>query len=152
MRGRLASIGAAESLLSEGWNLVLTEPDACATPHDIHLSAQFIPAPVPGTVAAALEKAGLFDRENPQPLNTKDAWYLTRLFDAEPGEALLRFQGLATICHVFLNGVEILFSESMFTAHEIPVTLAGGDELALCFGPSLPALANPDREPAGARR
>ena len=57
MRGRLASIGAEESVLSEGWNLVLTEPDACAVPHDIPLSAQFIPAPVPGTVAAALERA-----------------------------------------------------------------------------------------------
>ncbi|MBX5129833.1 glycoside hydrolase family 2 protein [Rhizobium lentis] len=140
MRGRLASIGAEESVLSEGWNLVLTEPDACAVPHDIPLSAQFIPAPVPGTVAAALEKAGLFDRENPEPLNTKDAWYLCRLFDAEPGDAILRFGGLATICHVFLNGQEILSSESMFTAHEIPVTLLGGDELALCFralGPRL---------------
>ncbi|UVD56510.1 glycoside hydrolase family 2 protein [Rhizobium sp. Pop5] len=143
MRGRLASIGAWESVLSEGWNLILTEPGACAVPHDIHLSAQFIPAPVPGTVAAALEKAGLFDRENPEPLNTKDAWYLCRLFDAEPGDAILRFGGLATICHVFLNGHEILFSESMFTAHEIPVTLSGGDELALCFRALGPRLSEP---------
>ncbi len=30
MRGRLASIGAEESLLSESWNLILTEPGACA--------------------------------------------------------------------------------------------------------------------------
>ncbi|MBX4933234.1 glycoside hydrolase family 2 protein [Rhizobium bangladeshense] len=143
MRGRLASIGARESVLSEGWNLVLTEPGACAVPHDIHLSAQFIPAPVPGTVAAALEKAGLFDRENPEPLNTKDAWYLCRLFDAEPGEAILRFGGLATVCNVFLNGEEILFSESMFTAHELPVTLLGGDELALCFRALGPRLSEP---------
>ncbi|MBB3353969.1 beta-mannosidase [Rhizobium sp. BK049] len=143
MRGRLASIGARESVLSEGWNLILTEPGACAVPHDIPLSAQFIPAPVPGTVAAALEKAGLFDRENPEPLNTKDAWYLCRLFDAEPGEAILRFGGLATICNVFLNGQEILFSESMFTAHELPVTLSGGDELALCFRALAPRLSEP---------
>ena len=33
MRGRLASVGAQEVLLSEGWNLVLTEPDAYAVPH-----------------------------------------------------------------------------------------------------------------------
>ena len=143
MRGRLASIGAEESLLSEGWNLILTEPGTCAVPHDIPLSAQLIPAPVPGTVAAALEKAGLFDRENPEPLNMRDAWYLCRLFDAEPGEAILRFEGLATLCHVFLNGQEILFSESMFTAHEIPVTLSGGDELALCFRALGPRLSEP---------
>lgn len=79
MRGRLASVAAEEVLLSEGWNLVLTEPDAYATPHDIPPTSQFIAAPVPGTVAAALEKAGLFDRENPQPLNTRDAWYVLSL-------------------------------------------------------------------------
>ncbi len=141
MSGRLASVGAEETLLSEGWNLILTEPGACAGPHDIPLSAQFIPAEVPGTVAAALERAGEFDRENPEPLDTKDAWYVCRLFDAEPGEALLRFEGLATICHVFLNGQEILSSESMFTLHEIPVTLSGGDELALCFRALAPRLA-----------
>jgi len=32
-----------------------------------------------------------------------------RLFDAEPGEAILCFAGLATLCHVFLNGQEIDF-------------------------------------------
>ncbi|WP_160007802.1 glycoside hydrolase family 2 protein [Rhizobium sp. 18055] len=141
MRGRLASIAAEETLLSEGWNLVLTEPGACANPHDLPLSAQMIAAEVPGTVAAALEKVGLFDRENPEPLDTRDAWYVCRLFDAEPGDAILRFEGLATLCHVFLNGQEILFSESMFTLHEVPVTLSGGDELALCFRALGPRIA-----------
>ncbi|MBB3542822.1 MULTISPECIES: glycoside hydrolase family 2 protein [unclassified Rhizobium] len=143
MRGRLASVGAEETLLAEGWNLVLTESGACATPHDIPLSAQFIAAEVPGTVAAALEKAGQFDRDNPEPLDTRDAWYLCRLFDVQPGDAILRFEGLATLCHVFLNGQEILSSESMFTIHEIPVTLSGGDELALCFRALAPRLAEP---------
>ncbi len=80
------------------------------TPHDIPPSSRFIAAPVPGTVADALERAGLFDRENPEPLNTKDAWYVCRLFDAQPGDVILRFAGLATLCHVFLNGQEILSS------------------------------------------
>jgi beta-mannosidase len=137
----MASIGAEETLLCEGWNLVLTEPDACANPHDLPMSAQVIAAEVPGTVAAALEKIGLFDRENPQPLDTKDAWYVCRLFDAQPGEVILRFEGLATLCHVFLNGQEILFSESMFTMHEVPATLLGGDELAMCFRALAPRLA-----------
>jgi beta-mannosidase len=143
MGRRLASAGSEEIRLSEGWNLVLTEPGAYAAPHDISPSSPFIAAPVPGTVAEALEKAGLFDRENPVPLNVRDAWYVCRLFDVEPGDAILRLQGLATICHVFLNGQEILFSESMFTAHEIPVTLTGGDELALCFRALAPRLAEP---------
>ncbi|MFP3545131.1 glycoside hydrolase family 2 protein [Rhizobium sp. SIMBA_035] len=143
MRGRLASVGAEEVLLSEGWNLVLSEPDAYAVPHDIPPTSQFIAASVPGTVAEALERAGLFDRENPESLNTRDAWYVCRLFDTEPGDWILRLEGLATLCHVFVNGQELLFSESMFTAHEIPVTLAGGDELALCFRALAPKLTEP---------
>src|ERR1044071_4943895 len=106
MRGRLTSVGAEEVLLSEGWNLVLTEPDAYAVPHDIPPTSQFIAAPVPGTVAEALERAGLFDREDPEPLNTRDAWYVCRLFDTEPGDWILRLEGLATLCHVFVNGQE----------------------------------------------
>ncbi|MBB4567916.1 glycoside hydrolase family 2 protein [Rhizobium leucaenae] len=140
MHGRLASFGG-ETLLSEGWNLVLTDAGACALPSDVPLSAGFIPASVPGTVAGALEKAGLFDREHPHPLNDKDAWYLCRLVDADPGNAVLRLDGLATLCDVFLNGRKILVSESMFESHELAVHLLGGDELALCFRALEPRLA-----------
>ncbi|MDK4739513.1 glycoside hydrolase family 2 protein [Rhizobium sp. CNPSo 3464] len=142
MHGRLASFGG-ETLLSEGWNLVLTDAGACASPSDVPLSAGFIPASVPGTVAGALEKAGLFNREHPHPLNDKDAWYLCRLVDADLGNAVLRLDGLATLCEVFLNGRKILVSESMFAAHELAVHLLGGDELALCFRALEPRLAEP---------
>ncbi|PZM09660.1 glycoside hydrolase family 2 protein [Rhizobium tubonense] len=143
MQGRLASIGAEETLLSEGWNLVLTDAGSCALPADVPFATQFIPATVPGTVAQALENAGLFDRDNPYALNARDAWYLCRLFDAEAGDAVLRLKGLATLCEVFLNGQKILSSESMFESHDIEVTLLGGDELALCFRALEPRLAEP---------
>jgi len=143
MQRRLAGIGARETHLTDGWNLVLTEAGACGRPSEVAALSTFLPAPVPGTVAEALEKAGLFDRENPEPLDGKDAWYLCRLFDEEPGEATLRFLGLATLCDVFLNGEKILTSESMFEAHDVAVTLGGGDELALCFRALGPRLAEP---------
>ncbi|MDE1994270.1 MAG: glycoside hydrolase family 2 protein, partial [Rhizobiaceae bacterium] len=142
MHGRLAGIGG-EMPLCEGWNLVLTEAGACASPSDVPLSAQFIPAPVPGTVAAALEKAGLFHRDRPHPLNDRDAWYLCRLVDADRGKAVLVLEGLATLCDVFLNGRKILISESMFERHELDVHLLGGDELALCFRALEPRLGEP---------
>jgi beta-mannosidase len=50
-------------------------------------------------------------------------------FAAEPGPAFLRFGGLATVCDVTLNGAQILHSESMFLAHELPVELAAENEL-----------------------
>ncbi len=141
IEGRLAGISAEETLLGEGWTLVLTAPGEWETPADVSLSAAFIPAMVPGTVAEALEKAGLFDRERPEPLNDRDAWYFCRLVDAAPGDSVLRLAGLATLCEVFLNGVILLSSESMFESHDLPVTLLGGDELGLCFRALAPRLA-----------
>jgi beta-mannosidase len=142
MGGRLADLGGGMRL-SEGWNLVLTEAGNCASPSDVPLTSGFIPAPVPGTVAEALERAGRFDRTKPQPLHDHDAWYICRLVDAEAGEAVLRLEGLATLCEVFLNGEKILVSESMFEAHDVDVTLLGGDELALCFRALEPKLSEP---------
>lgn len=139
---RLSAIGATEILLTEGWNLALTEPGAWATRADMAANAGFLPAPVPGTVAEALEQAGLFDRAAPQPLDNRDAWYLCRLVDIDAGAAVLRFAGLATIAEVYLNGTLILQAHSMFEAHDVAVSLAGGDELAICFralGPHLDA-------------
>jgi beta-mannosidase len=86
---------------------------------------------------------GRFDRAKPQPLHDRDAWYICRLVDAEAGEAVLRLEGLATLCEVFLNGQKILVSESMFEAHDVDVTLLGGDELALRFRAVEPKLSEP---------
>lgn len=58
MRGRLASIGAEESLLSEGWNLILTEPGACAVPHDIPLSHNSFQHPFPAPSPPRSKKPG----------------------------------------------------------------------------------------------
>ncbi len=142
-QGRLAGIGAEETLLSAGWAMVLTDPGAYATPADIARDAGFIPAMVPGTVAEALETAGLFDRTRPKPLNDRDAWYLCRLADGQTGDAVLRFEGLATLCEVFLNGTKVLVTKSMFERFDLPVTLTGGDALALCFRALAPKLAEP---------
>ncbi len=49
------------------------------------------------------------------------------------GSAILKLDGLATFAGVFLNEELILSSDSMFHAHEVPVTLTGEDRLAICF-------------------
>lgn len=132
MQGRLADI-SGDTLQSDGWNLVLMDAGACASPSDLSPSAGLIPAPVSGTVAEALEKAGLFDREHPHPLNDRDAWYLCRLVDVNAGDAVLRLECLATFCEVFLK--------SMFETHAIH--LHAGDELPLCFRALEPRLGEP---------
>lgn len=118
--------------LTDGWMMALTAPGLWTGPDDIVGIEDFIPAFVPGTVAQALEAAGRFDRENPMPLDDRDAWYLLRL-DEAPGDALLRFEGLATVAEVWFNGQQILSSQSMYLRHDIAVHLQGGDRLTLCF-------------------
>lgn len=127
-------------LLSQGWTLTLTQPDACQTPSDIPGDAETLPAPVPGTVAQALETLGRFDRHDPTPLNTHDAWYRLTIASEPSHPAILRFEGLATIADIFLNGTCVAQSESMFEAIEVPFLPTGADELAICFRALAPRL------------
>ncbi|MDP9573744.1 UNVERIFIED_ORG: beta-mannosidase [Agrobacterium larrymoorei] len=126
--------------LTEGWTLTLTQAGACERPSDIPKDSESCAAPVPGTVAEALEEAGTFDRFDPKPLNHLDAWYRLRLDAAEPQTATLHFDGLATIADIYLNDEPIAHSASMFEALEVGVTLSGTDELAICFRALKPHL------------
>jgi len=125
--------------LSTGWRLVLTGPDAAQTPHHVKSDDSINDAPVPRTVAEALEGAGRFNRKNPAPLDNQDAWYFLDL-EETPGPATLHFGGLATICDIFFNGELLLQTDSMFLSQDLPVTLTGKDELALCFRALAPRL------------
>jgi beta-mannosidase len=136
----LSSIGAKTSLLSEGWSLRLTEHGAYALPGDLPPDIEDLPAIVPGTVAAALEAAGRFDREKPEPLIDSDAWYRRSLAGEAPGPVILRFDGLATIGEVYLDNRLVLSFDSMFESHDVPVTLAGNQTLSICFRALKPHL------------
>ncbi|MGH2858414.1 MAG: glycoside hydrolase family 2 protein [Solirubrobacteraceae bacterium] len=118
-------------LLHEGWELAHTPAGACADPAAAASAGlEWRPAPVPGTVAAVFDDAGDVDAH--------DWWYRLR-FEAAPAgegeEAMLAFDGIATIAEAYLNGGRVLHSESMFAAHELAVgeLLADGpNELAVC--------------------
>lgn len=137
---RLSTVGATVTPLSGGWTMILTEANACAEPEQAFTFDGRIQAPVPGTVAEALEVAGLFDRAAPRPLLDTDAWYFCDLSAETPGSAILRFEGLATIAEIYINGQRVADVESMFETHDVPVVLKGHDRLSLCFralGPHL---------------
>ncbi|PWE55689.1 beta-mannosidase [Metarhizobium album] len=136
----LSLSGGTHRPLSEGWALVVTAAGAHAGPATVDATAG-LPAPVPGTVAQALEHAGLFDREKPQPLHDKDVWYVRTLTEFGSGAAQLRFEGLATVAEVYLNDERFLTSSSMFEAHAVDVVLTGAeDRLAICFRALRPFL------------
>lgn len=126
--------------LDDGWSLVMSEPGAHARPSELPADLQTVAAPVPGTVAAALEEAGRFDRTHPEPLIDKDIWYRRSLAGEAPGPAILRFAGLATIAEIFLDDRLILSCESMFESHEVVVDLCGEETLSICFRALKPHL------------
>ncbi|CAM5396494.1 hypothetical protein MAUB1S_06750 [Mycolicibacterium aubagnense] len=126
--------------------MALTPAGAWDTPPPDAGPFRTVPAPVPGTVAGALERDGQFERTAPRPLNTSDAWYFLDHLGEPPGPAMLHFDGLATVAEIYWNGDLVLTSGSMFIGHELAVTLTGKDRLAVCFR----ALA-PHLEKRGAR-
>lgn len=133
-------LGADVRPLEAGWTLLVTEAGRHADPSQVHRPAARIPATVPGTVAGALSDAGLFDRHKPHPLHDKDAWYFRSLEGEAPGPAILRFEGLATIAEIYVNGDLKATSDSMFESLDVAVELSGHDDVAICFRALQPYL------------
>ncbi|HLI59601.1 MAG TPA: hypothetical protein VKV21_08020 [Solirubrobacteraceae bacterium] len=103
--------------LSDGWSLAGTAPGACRDPSELRaLELEWHAAPVPGTVAGAIEHR---DRD----LDAEDWWFRCRFELPDDGEAepVLELDGLATECEVFLNGISILRSSSMWRRHRVSI-------------------------------
>ena len=114
------------------WRLLRTEAGAVDLPAALPSpSADWLPALVPGTVAAALQAAGRWQPDDAVGFDEADWWYRTTL-EAE-GSAVLRLAGLATMATVFLDGVPVLASDNMFLSHEVTLALSGSHDLAIVF-------------------
>ncbi len=121
--------------LTTGWLLTSTAPGEPPA-----ADAIWHPATVPGTVAQAID-APLDGTD----LEAFDWWYRCHLA-VEPalyGRRLrLGFQGLATLCEVWLDGVSLLTSANMFVPRAVEITLGeGGGELRIVFRSLRPELA-----------
>ena len=113
------------------WRLACTAPGVVSHPDALSRVTDWVGAVVPGTAAQALRGAGRWSVEEPAPLHDKDFWYRTRF--GGTGRSALRFEGLATLAEVWLDGGAILVSDNMFLAHEVEVDLAGDNELVIVF-------------------
>jgi beta-mannosidase len=125
--------------LTEGWEVASTPPGACGAPSDLR-EVSFVPARVPGTAAGSLGA-------DPDRDFDADDWWFRTAFAVDPvadGEQLvLRFEGTATVSEVFLNGSQILSSNSMWEVHEVDVTrsLQAENELVIVCRALRPLLA-----------
>src|SRR5215467_455023 len=108
--------------LAEGWEMAST--DEPATPETLSW-LRFIPARVPGTVASVLREQKAWRMGDGVRFDASEHWFRC-CFNAAPVEAgeelILRIGGIATVAAVWLNGEEILKSNSMFARHEVDVS------------------------------
>ncbi len=124
--------------LHDGW-------ECCAVPAGRHSEPghlpdlTWIPATAPGTAAGALGAAGLWSIDGPERRFDAEDWWFRTEFQTPAGIdtsfSCLMFEGLATLCDVWLNDVRILHSENMFLAHQIenPPLKPGRNLLVLQF-------------------
>src|SRR5262245_896090 len=123
--------GQRVEALDRGWLLSRHEPDTVVDPAALAaLPQSVLPARVPGTVASTL--AGC-RRSLEGDLDASDFWYVTH-FAARPASSRLRFNGLATLADVWLNGRHLFSTDSMFVAEECELGEARAEnELAIRF-------------------
>lgn len=131
-------MAAPSSVALTQWTMASTPAGATSLPQELSETLDWLPAQVPGTVAGALRAAGRLDLMNPAPLDAQDHWFHTRL-DTE-GPASLTFEGLATVAEIFLDGVCVGTSNSMYVPVTIDVPQAGRHSLDICFRAMAPLL------------
>lgn len=125
--------------LSDGWRVAVTPSGACAGPAEAAALTDWIDGRAPGTLAQALEAAGRWRRDSPEPLDDKDAWW--RLTLPQAGRRRLVFEGLATCAELWLDEAPLAASSSMFQPLEVEANIAPGATLWVCFRALAPRLA-----------
>lgn len=131
--------------IDTGWRLLGTAPGALATPADLPTPG-WAAASVPGTVAGALN----LPLDGAPDLDASDWWYHVN-FAADPSAPQrLRFDAMATLAEVWLNGERVLESRNGFLPRTVQVTgrLQADNELCIVFRALAPELAKRRAPPA----
>jgi beta-mannosidase len=126
------------------WWCTGTAPGTWSGPQDLDDTFDWLAAPVPGTVAAALRAVGAEDPPVAR-LDGQDWWYRCRVAGpTEPAGGaswLLESDGLATLADVWWNGRHVVSSDSMFAPSRVTVDAPGAqNELCIRFAALTPVL------------
>ncbi len=120
------------------WFLTESSPGAFLSPIELlQGNPAWIPACVPGTVAQSLQLAGLWDMDQRKDFDASDWWYSTTFDvsaeDQRPVE--INFEGLATLCEIWLNGEQVYCSTNMFIPARVNIDafIEKNNNLYLCF-------------------
>jgi beta-mannosidase len=116
--------------INHGWELTATPPNAYGDPNALQAVIQpWQKAIVPGTVAQSV--AGN-SRSADTRFDALDWWYRCS-FSGDQKKYHLRFEGLATLTDIWLNGIHILSTDNMFRTYFITSLLKPENTLIICF-------------------
>lgn len=121
------------------WWCSAQQPGTVTHPEQLVVApSDWLPAIVPGTVAAALQENGCWDFDHPAEIDARDWWYRTSFTapDWAAGRGCqLCFDGLATLAEVWLNGERVLQTENMFRSYAVEISslLRPENELVIGF-------------------
>ncbi|HEY5312758.1 MAG TPA: glycoside hydrolase family 2 protein [Pirellulales bacterium] len=136
---QLCEAPASAAIELGSWSCCAQPPGAIAHPDQLAAaSVDWLPAAVPGTVAAALDACGRWSWDQPADIDAHDWWFRTsfQMPEQPAGHAChFHFDGLATLAEVWLNGQRLLATDNMFRAYRLDVSsqLAADNELVLGF-------------------
>ncbi len=132
--------------LDQAWTLSRSDPGRWPTPPDPS-DCEWTPACVPGTVAKTVGEDNHLDAHD--AYDEYDWWYRSSFSDPRGGSrsdsrVRLRFDGLATICEVWLNGTRVMTSANMFITHVLDVTdlVRAENDLVIVFRSLAAAFAS----------
>jgi len=149
----LASIVGSRAArpLTGAWAIACMSPGEATSPDGLAaLRPDWIPCDGALPAAAALRAAGLWDLDRPRDFDASDWWYRCHFSAGENARPRrLRFEGLATIADVWLNGTHLLRSDNMFLAHTVDVSriVSAENDLLLRFHALGPLFAGQSRRP-----
>lgn len=119
----------------DGWTMASTAPGTAASPADLPADLEWRPVTVPTTVAGARRESGDWTPGEPTDIDARDWWFRTDL-DASAAQAdrTVRFEGLAGLADVFVDGAPTAHVENMFIACDVPVVDGPGRLDVVCRG------------------
>jgi beta-mannosidase len=123
---RIRSVeGTRVTPLAHGWRVASAPAGRIASPHDLaDAELDWCDATLPCTAASALRAAGRWSLEHCVDFDADD-WWWRHTFSIERAETsaahVLRFEGIASLAEIWLNGQSILQTDDMFTEYEVDV-------------------------------
>ncbi len=139
----MARVRSVEStrvhLLADGWSIASAPAGRIVDPAALDSEdLDWCAATVPGTSASALRAASRWTVDDQVDFDQDDWWWRCQFSADRVDESTarsLRFNGLASLAEVWLNGRSILQSRNMFVEHDVPVDglLRDRNDLVVCF-------------------